>query len=837
MPDRGCTERTGRAADAVVLLAAGRYGDALSLIDHALASRPHDGEIRFARASLLFTWGRHREALAEYQRALATGLKHPDLQQQLGWSYFYAGRLGDAERSMREAVRMEPDSRGGHFGLGAVYQAQKRSDDAVAEFERALELQRGDFDCYIRLGNCSLDRRDPLTAEGYFRCAISGGGDRSAAWDDLGVALEHQDRYEEALNAFRRAAALGEGGGAEGDSFFNLAVMLGQSGQLEEGLHLYEANLNERPSLPGYYAYGMALLTAGRLREGWNALEFRWLSEPCLSLRPGFQRPLWNGEDLQGKTILLVAEQGLGDTIQFLRYAPYVKAAGATVLLRVPDALQRLVKGAPGIDRVLLPGGGDETFDTYIHLQSLPRVFGTDLTSIPAETPYLFIPPEDVDRWAERLSGPGVKIGLVWAGNPAHLRDRFRSLALSELRPILRVEGARFFLLQKGPAAAEAATLPADLEVENLGAELNDIADTAAVISQLDLVICVDTAIAHLAGALAKPVWLMLPKPADWRWLEQREDSPWYPTSRLFRQSVRGNWSDVVASIARELADLVRGGHRRPVVSTKPPGRPPVPRRPALSRLTVEHRPGSSAVAECRYGILQYLPDQPLVGDSLEWYGEYLQHQLNLLLRLVRPGATALEVGAGVGAHSLPLAAALGQQGHLLLHESRPAAQRILRQNLKANRAGNTTQLRRALRTRQDRSPSEDSGSRASAPGSSNRLDDTLDDLRLEALQILKVSESSIETLGILEGAQETLWRLRPLLFIATESGAALQKLVLLGKDYGYRCWRKETPLFNPGNFNRRPDDIFLGATAVSLLAIPEEIEVDIPLDGCVELS
>jgi hypothetical protein len=230
-----------------------------------------------------------------------------------------------------------------------------------------------------------------------------------------------------------------------------------------------------------------------------------------------------------------------------------------------------------------------------------------------------------------------------------------------------------------------------------------------------------------------------------------------------------------------------------------------------------------SAVAETRVGILQYLPDEPIVGDSIGWYGEYLQAQLDLLARIVRPGSTMLEVGAGIGAHAVFLGRMLGEAGHLMLYEARPVQQRILRQNLAANGVSNVTVMRRAL------------GSRGEGEGPEPTTE-TLDDLQLERLDWLKVDVSAA-ALDVLAGASETLWRLRPLLFLAAPDEPGLRALTEQARDFGYRCWRMEVALFNPRNFNRREADIFAGAQATALLAIPEEIDVDIALDECIEIS
>ncbi len=378
---------------------------------------------------------------------------------------------------------------------------------------------------------------------------------------------------------------------------------------------------------------------------------------PLLQLRPGFNRPVWAGQDLAGKVILLRAEQGFGDIIQFVRYAPLVKALGATVLLQVRDGLERLSRGFAGIDRVLDRSKSESVphFDFYINLPSLPRIFNTTLESIPADIPYLHADAADVARWVSKLGQSGTDQGGALLGREP---DAFAgSLSFDGF---VGAEagagggvGCGLYRCRKG-RLRRTGMVPAGVDWVDVGAELEDFSDTAAVISQLDLVLCVDTAVAHLAGALGKPVWVMVAQPADFRWLEGREDSPWYPTLRLFRQSRRDDWSDVVTRVKAALEERVREGSAvlpaktsaKAVSSASLPWTSP-------AQLNAGHRPGLSAVAETRVGILQYLPDEPIVGDAIGWYGEYLQPQLDLLARIVRPGSTMLEVGAGVGAHAV----------------------------------------------------------------------------------------------------------------------------------------------------------------------------------------
>ena len=821
-------------AEAGLHTAAGRYSVALALIARTLAITPDDPELFFARASTLYSWGRLREARDSCLRAEALSLRSASLYAILGWSCMALGKLDEAESSLRKAVAIEPGAWEPHCNLALVLQAQKRLDEAAAGYERALDLDTDNMQCLINLGVCRVDQGDIVAGEAHVRRAIAIDGRRARAWANLGVALARQDRYEDAFHAFERAQLLEKETGEAVESFVNFALHLREANRTQEALGLYEKNLVAHPSLAGHNDYAFALLTAGRLPEGWHHYEFRWINEPLLSLRPDFPRPVWAGQDLRGKTILLRTEQGFGDFVQFVRYAPAVKALGATVLMQVRAGLEQLAHGVPGIDRILDRNEPLPEFDFYINLPSLPRVFGTDLVSIPANIPYLHAEPERVERWAKRLGAHDARrIGLAWAGSPSHTRDRYRTVPLRMLSPLWGLAGVRFVSLQKGPAAAEVDALPAELDFVNLGPELEDFCDTAAVISELDLVLCVDTAVAHLAGALGKPVWLMLPQPADFRWLEGREDSPWYPTMRLFRQSRRDHWEEVVERVKAALQERMRGDFAATRAPVDPFAAPrSLPRLPVVVRpgIPAGHRPGFSAVAETRVGILQYLPDEAWVGEALGWYGEYLQPQLDLLGRLLRPGATVLEADAGIGAHAVFLGKALGAAGHLFLYEPRPVVQRILQQNLSANRVTNVTLMRRALGRR---SAGEDA---VSGEAASSVVTETLDELQLERLDWLKINDGAL-ALEVLDGATDTLWRLRPLLFIAAVDEAALTALARRAREFSYRCWRMETALFNAENFNRRDTDIFSGRTALALLAIPEEIEVDIALDECVELS
>ena len=800
-------------------IASGCYGQALATIRHGLAARPHDGALLSAQASTLFAWGRFREAREAYQPVIAQGMAGAQSWLEAAWLQDSIGRFGEAEAWMRKAVAMDPDNVAAHLGLASVLQRLGRFDEAIALCIAAAKRWPDDARFALCIGQCHLRQGKPAQAESQFRRALDSKPEQPTIWINLGKSLRLQERHTEALETFDRAMALASKGGEPVDAFLEVATEYQLMGQNDIAASVLEENLAREPAIEGYRAYSEVLLASGRFDEGWHHYEARWLLEPLVSTRAAPSVPEWNGQDLSGRTVLLRVEQGFGDVIMALRYAPAIKALGATVLLgRFSD----LAYGFAGIDRVLDEAVATTPVDYCIAVMSLPRIFAANASTIPAEVPYLRVDAARVEAWRKRLPGDGrFRVGLAWAGSPLHPWDRYRSMTLHDLSPLWDADGVRFVSLQKGATAEDARTLSARPDIVNLGQELVDLADTAAVVSQLDLVVCVDTAVAHLAGALGKPVWVMVAQPSDWRWMKEREDSPWYPMMRLFRQRKPGDWPEVVARLKHGLHQCLHedaGSHAS--TATRPARSPPLKPKPALARLSPGHKPGFTAVAGTRVGIVQYFPDEPFVGDSISWYGEYLQPRLDLLRRLIGPGATLMEVGAGTGVHALYLAAAVGSAGHVFLYEAQPLRRRVLRQNLAANRVGSVTLMRRML-------------------GATSEADDrsceTVDDLHLQELRLLKINEA-VPALAVLTGAKNTLWRLRPLLCVAVPDPGVLNGLAAVARDLGYRSWRVDTPLFNSDNFNRRSDDIFDGKAASALLASPEESEIDLPREQCIEI-
>jgi tetratricopeptide (TPR) repeat protein len=823
-------------------VAAGRYANALASIDGALDAAPGDFELVFARASTLFSWGRYSEARTAHINAEQLGLRSGALYAQWGWASHWIGRSDEALDLMRKAVAAQPDDWTTHFGLAAMLRSAKQLDASLASTKRALELNPDELYCLAGLVACEVDLGQLEEAEGHARHAIELRPESSTVWSNLGGVLDHQNRYDEALAAYKRAEEFEALSPESPDDYFNCVICLLRCARTHEALAMLEDKLPKYADARAQSHYALALLTSGRMADGWSQYEFRWMKEPLASWRPNFAKPVWAGQDLRGKTILLRTEQGHGDFIQFIRYASRIKALGAKVLVQLREEVRGLAALLPEVDQILTPNEPYPPFDFYVNLMSIPWVFGTDLSTVPAEVPYLQADPDRTAGWASRLRHEGtLNVGLVWAGSPTHPRDAARSLTLQRLAALARIAGVRFHFLQKGPAAAEAATPPEGMSFVDLGPDLQDYGDTAAVIGQMDLILGVDTSVVHLAGALAKPVWVLLPKPADWRWLEEREDTPWYPTMRLFRQRRQDDWDEVIDRVTRELkawVDEPRGPSPK-VEEHVSAGASALPQQ-AVALTAPHHIRGLSQVAQTRIGYLQYFPDQPWIGKSIEWYGEHTQLQLELLARMGIAGSTVLEAGAGVGYHALWLAAAVGPTGHLFLYEDDDLLKRALRQNLTTNNVLNATVMRRLLgRSGNSESPALVLRVGAEDPDPATIAQEpreTIDELRLQRLDWLKINDG-IGALDVLVGASETLWRLRSKLFIGTPDDDSLQRLATHAQDMGYSCWKTRTPWFNLANFNLRETDIFDGRTSLTLLAIPEESALEVTLDGCERIA
>lgn len=470
---------------------------------------------------------------------------------------FKARRARDAALLCAKVVAAAPENAAALHLLGAIRFSLGDANAGLALIDRAI--QGNDSDPSFHCNKANILNRLRRFEEAVESCdrALALKPDYPDVYANLCNALRGLGRVAESVAAARKAIAL-RPGYVEAHNL--LANSLKAEGRIEEALPIFDRVLAAQPENAGaHFNKALALLLAGRFEEGWREYEWRWRWPEFPSARPPKAVPLWDGKPRESGTLLLWGEQGGGDTIQFVRYAPLVRRHCARVVLAVRNEMMGLMASAPGVDRVVDRDRYDETGENFaacVPLLSLPRLMGTTARTIPADIPYLTAPEDAAARWRKRLgNGQGRKIGLVWSGNPKHANDHHRSCRLADMAPLAGIEDARFFALQIGEAAAQADTPPPGMTVERLDGELGDFGELAGAISALDLVVTVDTAPAHLAGALARPVWTALPFSPDWRWQRVRDDSPWYPGMRLFRQASPGAWTGVFERMAAALQE------------------------------------------------------------------------------------------------------------------------------------------------------------------------------------------------------------------------------------------------------------------------------------------
>ena len=469
-----------------------------------------------------------------------------------------SGRLREAEWLYRQLLQQQPDHPDALHYLGLIAQQVGKTDAALGLMRRSLELNPNNPAFHINYAIILQDQRRYDEALVHCRQAVALRPDYAEAHANLGAVLTSSGDPWQGIGPLRRSLSLNP---QNVKARYNLADALSKIGNYAEAIAEYEQVLTIDPNYAkAQFGLGLLRLMQGDFARGWAGYEWRWRTADPSIPRRTFSQPLWDGSDLAGKTILLYGEQGYGDAIQFVRYVPMVRDRGGRIVLESLKGLTPLFRELSGVEQVISWGEALPAFDVRCPLMTLPRIFGTTLDTIPARVPYLAAPKDKVDAWRQRLRDEAnLKAGLVWSGNPRHTNDRERSIPPATLEPLQSIDRVTFYSLQKWEEPSTASGLP-DLPLRSVAADLHDFADTAALIENLDLVISVDTAVAHLAGALARPVWLLIPFVPDWRWLLDRTDSPWYPTMRIFRQKQRRDWPGVVSDVAAALRQRVEKG-------------------------------------------------------------------------------------------------------------------------------------------------------------------------------------------------------------------------------------------------------------------------------------
>ena len=538
----------------------GRRELAVQYIGRALELEPNFAEAHSNLGIAFQEQGMLDQAIACHRRALALKPNYAAACSNLANALQVAGDLDDAIACYRQAVERMPDVAEVHYNLGTALSAQNKLNEAVACYHQALALSPDDAAAHNNLANALKGLEKPGAALDHYRRALEINPALAEAHNNLGNILREQGEIDEAVTHCRRAVELRPD---YAEAHRNLGTACNDRGELDQAAKCFRRALELKPDdAETHRNLSFLLLRQGNFDSGWREYEWRWKTGQLP--RRDFVQPRWDGTPLQERSILLHAEQGLGDTIQFIRYAPLVKALGATVFVECPKGLTTLIASCPGVDRLF--AGGDELppFDVHAPLVSLPGILKTSLDTIPGSVPYLFADAALAAHWRERLAGgPAFQIGIHWRGRGGQGSFRRRDIPLKLFSTLAQLPGVRLVNLQKGVKQQELSVVQSPVPMFDPGQDLDTSSgafmDTAAIMVNLDLIITSDTSIPHLAGALGVPVWLALPFASDWRWLLGRSDSPWYPTMRLFRQKSPGDWKGVFEEIQKAVdATLVR---------------------------------------------------------------------------------------------------------------------------------------------------------------------------------------------------------------------------------------------------------------------------------------
>lgn len=759
-----------------VLLTQRRLAESIAHQRQALALRPNDPNVHYNVAIGLYEDGQIEAAIKHYQRVVELQPNHANAHHNLGLALFRQGDRVGAIVHHRRAIALVPHHASAHNSLGVALLGQNQVEDALQCFQTAIDLKPDYASAYDNLGT-ALQRQGNLgDAIAAYQTAIALKPDVANAYSNLGTALKEQGDFPAAIAAFETAIRLQPD---HADAYNNYGGTLVELGQYQAAIDCYEQAIRHKPDYAdAHLNLGIMLLMQGHYQRGFGEYHWRWKTTQCPDLR--YPQALWDGTPLQGRVILLTAEQGFGDTIQFARYAPLVAASGGVVVMACQKPLERLLSTLEALDHCV---DRDQTdVQTHVHcpLLDLPLLFGTTIATIPVQVPYLH-PPECC--WElPTVPNTQLKVGIVWASNPANSTSSKRSCDLDAFLPLLEIAGIAFYSLQKDISATDAERL-AELSIPNLAPYLEDFAETAAAIVQLDLVITVDTAVAHLAGALGHPVWTLLPFSADWRWLTDREDTPWYPTMRLFRQTQAGNWAGVFQTVQTALGAIAQ----QPDVSLTPPQPAPVvaPSPPVATVLSPK---------PCQHGSLIYYAGDRGVGEALARSGEWRAGEINLLQHLVRSGDWVAEVGAGIGAQTVYWAKAVGRSGRVLAIEPQRLLVQTLCANLVLNRHQNVYTYQVALGAAPGFQPLVTPTYCWPLPSQPPQTEQvqvaTLDSFGLSQCRLLKLNPS--RSGEMLSGARQTLQRCQPIVYWsmpAQETGP----LSLL-QELSYELYRHPLP-------------------------------------------
>lgn len=714
---------------------------------------------------------------------------------QQGWRIHQTGDFAGAERIYRGVLQADPNNANAWCYLGIACHDLDRLDEAASAYRRALQIQP----------------RFPI------------------AYNNLGNTLRMQKRLAEALQCFDRALEQQPG---YVNAVKNKGTALVWEGRLDEALESYRQALQLSPEdAETHKNIGVIQLLQGQFSEGWREYRWRWKTPGMTP--PKYDQPEWDGSSLDGRTILLVAEQGLGDTIHFFRYAGILKQRyQCRVIVACHRPLLALLADATGFDELIPIDQTPPPFDVFCPLLDVPGVLGEDLQDTPGHVPYLTARPDLVQRWHERFRlYRGVKIGIVWQGNPKYAADRMRSFPLTALDPLGHLQGVHLFSLQRDAGVEQLESLGGRLDVVPLGEQLDRetgaFVETAAVLKNLDLVISPDTAVAHVAGALGVPLWLALSNVPHWPWLLDRDDTPWYPSARLFRQTGGDDWTPVF----QRMAERLQADHAQV--------------RSKTHDQFLIARCGPNRLTRTRHGPMIYNRHDRYIGRSLERYGEFSEGECDLFRQLIRPGQWVVEAGANVGAHTVVLSRLVGPRGRVVAFEPQRVVFQILCGNLALNECLNVDARQLALADQPGRLhlPPLDYH-RENNFGGVELTDQpageavqaaTLDSLQLPACHFLKADVEGME-LNVLRGGEQTLRQHRPLLYVENDRPSHSAAIIQFLQSLEYQLYWHLPTLFQAGNYYRNQHNEFPGIVSANMLGVHRSIRASIdglrPIEG-----
>lgn len=793
-----------------LLLAKGNLVEAQACYEQALAINPNYAQAYNNLGNLLLRNGDVENAIAYYQKAINLNPNYTEAFYNFGNALLNNGNLAEAKIQYKKAISLQPNFPEAYNNLGFILHEEGDLKAAKNCYQQALTYNPNFSEAYNNLGNFWQEKNQLEEAQASYKQAINLNPNYAEAYNNLGnICLEKGD-VKNAIAYFQQALTLNPN---YADAYNNLGNVWKFKGKLTEALSLYQQALNINPDFPeAHENLGMILLLNGDFQTGFT--EYEWRCKTKKYLRHSFPYSFWNGSDLNGKKILLICDQGLGDAIQFIRYVSLIAKKGGKVIILCQEPLLRLFNNLADIEQVITEALVE--FDVYAFVMSLPYLIGTNLDTIPAQIPYISAS-KPYPFILQKPLQTNLKVGIVWAGSPNNQNDQNRSCHIKHFLSIINIPGITFYSLQKGAKAAQLTQIDTLGKVEDLSNQLNDFADTANLVAQLDLIISVDTSVAHLAGAMGKPVWLLLSFVSDWRWMLDREDSPWYPTMRLFRQSELGDWTGVFQRVAKELTKLVNDSPDSLPVKSQEQSQKVINHQ----QLSIFDQESFNRLKKCRYGTFLYNINDLNIGHYLDIYGEYREKEIELFKQMIKPDDLIVEIGANIGIYTVFFAQTVGKQGTVMAFEP----QRIIFQNLCANLALNSITNTYCYGVAVG-----DAFGSIQLPKidlASSHIESelvqviTLDSLNLPFCRLLKIDMEGMEW-KILQGAASTIKRLQPIIYIENYHQGNLVNLRAFVHSLNYKIYWHRSHLYNPNNYFKNRLNIFGDRISINILCLPE---------------